>query len=98
MMARSPRRPALAVSLHRGGDVAVDGEPAVHVPGLDETALDVRRDVDLVPAVTERVVAKDGALVTRFGNGDLVIEVKDARAGRPEYPDRRLIRVEVVVR
>lgn len=84
-------------SLHRGCDVAVEGEPLAGIAGFDEVAREVGCHIDLEPLVGERVVPQDDIVVKRLGYDDLVVESKHASVGCAEDPDRRFVGVEVVV-
>ncbi len=88
---------AVAVPLHGRCDVAVEGEPTIGVTGLDQIASQIRRHIDLEPAVSESVVPQDHAVVDRLGDRDFAVESKDSCVGRVEDPDRLLVGVEVVI-
>jgi hypothetical protein len=67
---------AVAFSLHWGGDVAVDREPAGAVAGLGQASAEVGGDVDLEPVPGECVVAQHDSVVDRLADRNAVIEVK----------------------
>ncbi len=65
--------------------------------GLDQSALEVCRHIDLEPAVAEGVVAKNDPAIHRLCDRYVVIEPQHTRGGRGEHPDGALIGVEVIV-